>query len=138
MNEDFVPFELAKKLKEKGFNEPCFAYYTNNEPLYFNYSCKAGECYSSCLLSHNSMPKDSVSGKFADSPTISQVLKWLREKKGILIAIDVFKDYTSELVGWGYNIVLIDKYEVCHHCCNFDNYEQSAIAGIEYALDNIL
>lgn len=26
MNEDFVPFELAKKLKEKGFDEPCYGY----------------------------------------------------------------------------------------------------------------
>ena len=24
----FVPYEIALKLKEKGFNEPCFAYYT--------------------------------------------------------------------------------------------------------------
>lgn len=30
MNEDFVPFELAKKLKEKGFNEVCYNHY---EPL---------------------------------------------------------------------------------------------------------
>lgn len=27
MNEDFAPFELAVKLKEKGFNEPCYGYY---------------------------------------------------------------------------------------------------------------
>lgn len=39
MNHLFVPYELAVKLKEKGFNEPCLAIFTNegfrmtNEPL---------------------------------------------------------------------------------------------------------
>lgn len=27
MNEDFVTYELAVKLKEKGFDEPCYGYY---------------------------------------------------------------------------------------------------------------
>ncbi len=26
--EDLVSFELAKKLEEKGFDKPCFAFYT--------------------------------------------------------------------------------------------------------------
>ena len=29
MNEDIVPYELAVKFKEKGFNEPCYKYYQN-------------------------------------------------------------------------------------------------------------
>lgn len=39
MNHLFVPYELAVKLKEKGFDEPCLAIFTNegfrmtNEPL---------------------------------------------------------------------------------------------------------
>lgn len=30
MNKDFVTYELAKKLNEKGFNEPCYGYYHCN------------------------------------------------------------------------------------------------------------
>lgn len=36
MNEDFVPFELAKKLKEKGFKEECIAYYHADGELLYN------------------------------------------------------------------------------------------------------
>lgn len=87
MNEDFVTYDLAVKLKEKGFKDLCLAFYTNNNDLYFNYSHKAGAKYSDCYLSHNLMPKDSVSGKFVDAPTISQVLKWLRKKMEIFVEV---------------------------------------------------
>lgn len=30
MNEDLIPFELAKQLKEKGFNYECYLYYIND------------------------------------------------------------------------------------------------------------
>jgi hypothetical protein len=29
MGKEFVPYELALKLKEIGFDEPCFGYYTS-------------------------------------------------------------------------------------------------------------
>lgn len=31
MNEQFVTYEIAKKLKELGFNEPCFARYASKD-----------------------------------------------------------------------------------------------------------
>ena len=31
LTEDYVSFETAKLLKEKGFDEPCFAYYSELE-----------------------------------------------------------------------------------------------------------
>ena len=37
MNEDFAPFELAVKLREKGFNEPCFGWYYPAEVCGFDY-----------------------------------------------------------------------------------------------------
>lgn len=138
MHEDFVSFELAKKLREKGFQERSIAYYDNFGVFRFNEcTCMSDDCIidiAGLMWCHN----NKTGSTYIDAPTIAQVLKWFREKKGILIAIDVFKDYTSELVGWGYNIVLIDKYEVCHHCCNFDNYEQSAVDGIEYVIDELI
>ena len=132
----FVDFELAKKLKEKGFKEQCLAYYTNSNDLYFNYSHKAGAKYSDCYLSHNLMPKDSVSGKFFDAPTISQVLKWLRKYKEI---------YCLPYFEQGIDMWL---YSICrpNAGCEFpefisesiyNDYEEAAIAGIDCALDNL-
>lgn len=132
--EDFVTFKIAKKLKEKGFRELCLVYYTNDDTLYYNYSHKAGACYTDCYLSHNLMPKDSVSGKFVDAPTISQVLKWLRDDKKIAINIE-FIPYT-----WQYKIIDMSfdrRFESCGRAI-FSDYEEAAIAGIEYVLDNLI
>lgn len=132
--EHFVTFKIAKKLKEKGFRELCLVYYTNDDTLYYNYSHKAGACYKDCYLSHNLMPKDSVSGKFVDAPTISQVLKWLRDEKKIAINIE-FIPYT-----WQYKIIDMSfdrRFESCGRVI-FSNYEEAAIAGIEYVLDNLI
>ena len=132
---DFVSFEIAKKLKEKGFKEICLAYYTNDNTLYYNFSHKAGACCIDCLLSHNLMPKDSVSGKFVDAPTISQVLKWLREEKKIHISIDIWGRT------WGYDILNLPSGSSLHWTAyeeNINNYEQAALAGIEYVLENLI
>lgn len=149
---EFVTFEIAKKLKEKGFRELCLAYYTNGDPLYYNYSHRAGACFKDCYLSHNLMPEDSVSGKFVDAPTISQVLKWLREEKNIFIAINIGYCYESYekpfptnpkmepiLKGYYYGVWdlgnLNDENALSEY---FESYELAAIAGIECVLDNLI
>lgn len=138
MNEDFIPFELAVKLKEKGFNELCLAYYTNDDTLYYNYSHKSGACYKDCYLSHNLMPKDSVSGKFVDAPTISQVLKWLREKYSIHIST---KPYPCEDgIMWMYEIRKFSIYKsvVVANKTGFIKEEEAAVAGTESVLDILI
>ena len=132
---DFVTFGIAKKLKEKGFDELCLAYYTNDDTLYYNYSHKPGACYKDCYLSHNLMPKDSVSGKFADAPTISQVLKWLREKKQMYLELVVVVD--AEYMCDIYKID-IRPIECLGSTEWFKTYEQAALAGIKYVLDNLI
>lgn len=134
MTEDFIPFELAVKLKEKGFRENCLAYYTNNDILQFNYSHKAGAKYSDCYLSHNSMPRNFISGKFFDAPTISQVLKWLREKK-----IHIGFGY-SPRKKWRYVVMYMDDRFYNKPTLAVDGFleiEQAALAGIEYALSEV-
>lgn len=137
MNEDFIPFKLAIKLKEKGFRELCLAYYTNDDTLYHNYSHKAGASYTDCYLSHNLMPKDSVSGKFVDAPTASQVLKWLRDKKDIYClphfeqGIDMWLFCVERpLAGSEFAEYISDSI--------YDTYEQAVLAGIEHVINNLI
>lgn len=75
MYEDFVSYELAVKLKEKGFNRPCCGYY---------HVGKGDDSFEACISSDflNSLNEYRVG-----APTISQVLKWLREEKKIHICI---------------------------------------------------
>lgn len=141
--EDFVNFSIAKKLKEKGFREPCLGWYYPFEvcgfdyktSIVFNNSAYRGSNYKDMLVSH----KDE---KYIDAPTISQVLKWLREKK----------NYHIEFVGnaCGYLFIISDvpsEGGTDRYCSDYsgpndggtwDKYEDCAIASIEYILDNLI
>lgn len=119
MNEDFVSFDLAKKLKEKGFNKRVCGYYRETRGL------------SICNTPMNS---NALENEFS-APTISQVLKWLREEKKIHISIDIWGRT------WGYDILDLPSGNSLHWAAydeNINNYEQAALAGIEYVLDNLI
>lgn len=127
MNEDFVPYELAVKLEEKGFNEPCNAYY---EPIKLNLNfCKLGW--------RNSTEKQLG---VITAPTISQVLKWLREEKKMHIIVEIsdsgwyYTIYPS--IRWENGKLKSDTYIMSFK--NKESYEQAALAGIEYVLDNLI
>lgn len=137
--EDFVTFEIAKKLKEKGFRETCFGWYYPCEVCGYdyrtlivsNYSEYRGDKYKDLLISHND-------DKHIDAPTISQVLKWLREKYFIHIST---KPYPCEDgLMWLYEIRKFSKYiiAVVANKTGFTEEEQAALAGIEYVLENII
>ena len=105
---DFVPFEIAKKLKEKGFDWETSNVYERN-----TIACR-----------YEDYPK----------PTISQVLKWLREEKKIYLYIDV------DDKGWFFEIKFLKTHKVLNPNLigRYNSYELAAIAGIEYALDNLI
>ena len=67
MKKEFVPYELAVKLKELGFNEPCLAYYEVDEGYNIGYTF----CYSD----RESQPEIGYS-----APLYQQVFRWFREK----------------------------------------------------------
>lgn len=123
MNEDYVSKELARKLQQKGY--PLKKVYRQDEaPLFYD------------------LPQDHPDWSQCDAwylPSIWEVLKWLRKEKKIHVKTDILKAYPeAKLTYWGYNIVLIDKYEVYHSEWNSNSYEQAALAGIEYVLDNLI
>ena len=80
MTERYVSFEIARLLKEKGFDEQCIMFYNNNElvPCVTLQSVKEN---ASCAF--NSWL---YKGDYA-APTHQLVLKWLREAKNFLITI---------------------------------------------------
>ena len=122
MNEDFVPFELAVKLKEKGFNYPCIGHYFNNQ-LY---------------IAHYQNAFHSDKNETFDAPAISQVLKWLRERYFIHIST---KPYPCEDgIMWAYEIRKFSEYisAVVAKKAGFIKEEQAAVAGIECVLDNLI
>lgn len=147
---DFTTFNIAKKLKEKGFREECFAYYTSEYTLYNNlvvlcddkYLEVAEIDYTESLTSNNSV-RENKYNNICDAPTISQVLKWLRENKNIHICIDIYDD------GWFFDVASFYKedtgvyeiklpYKSSKVTPDYDSFEQAALAGIEYVLNNLI
>lgn len=127
MNEDFVPFELAIKLKEKGYPQKtagrynmidCF-YYEDGKLFFHGGACDVNEAYT--------------------APTISQVLKWLREEKELHIEIYMYNNYYSWEI---YNTKIYDadftQKRVEYSDVDYETYEQATLAGIKYVLDILI
>lgn len=109
--EDVVTYETTLKLKEKGF------------PIKTKTEGKWGltELKEVDIL-----------------PTISRVLKWFREEKNIFIPIDV---YTNDKFDYFFGIATKgdETWEMQYVGEeDYKTYEQAALAGIEYVLENII
>ena len=150
MEEDFVSYEIAKKLKENGFKEKCLTYYDveDNVGLLYNtqYTNEAFPCqYTDLLQSHNTgkaeiEPDDSEN--CIDAPTISQVLKWLRKEKNLHIEI--------ASTAYGYIYIISDTpnkggtdrvnipYKGKNDGGAWDDYNECVLDAIEYVIDNLI
>ena len=121
IEEAYCSFEVAKLLKEKGFNEPCRAVY-EEEVLRRNTLC---DYYNSELSS------------YVCAPTHQMAMKWLREEKriSIIIEFDLTKrgycpyvyqlDYDMDwIVKWRINIPV--------------KYEEAIEAALKYSLEKLI
>lgn len=73
ITEDYVSFEIAKLLKEKGFDEYCMYFYTLKDEGREGYKSnkRMGE------FAHNSDPD--LKERAVSCPTLQMAMKWLRE-----------------------------------------------------------
>ena len=118
MKEEYVNGEITRKLIDKGCpvtevfisdGRPILYELPKSDPNWFK--CKAWYI-----------------------PTISQVLKWLREEKNIHIEIRIFN------IGYGFDIYNINPKNklAWSGTIEYKTYEEAAIAGIEYILNNLI
>ena len=130
MNEDFVTYELAVKLKEKGFNEPCYGYFHCDGGDDSFEVCGNGDCD---FL--NSKNKYRIA-----APTISQVLKWLRKKEIVISIMPTGYNKETGLPGYYYVIYDVAEYfwKKYEYPQSFETWEECAINSVEYALDNLI
>lgn len=84
ITEDYVSFETAKLLKEKGFDEPCSHIYRNDGMHLY-----CGDARLTTLTNTEiDEPQDWVSETFTCAcPTLQMAMKWLREVHKIFICI---------------------------------------------------
>lgn len=126
MMEDYVSFEVAKLLKEKGFDEYC-GYYSSD-----------GEYWGYCVYNHKG--KDYIS-----APTLQMARKWLREKHHLHIEVRITNHSISSMVNVvKYYWVMCDT-ETGRWCDEstvytvrtFDKSEEAEEDAIRHALEKI-
>jgi hypothetical protein len=93
MEKEFVPYELALRMKQLGFDEKCFRYYQNG-----------------FLMNDNPylVPKNSqllTSEKECSAPLFQQAFRWFRDSHGLWVNKTVnFHSEDNLIRGYHYNI----------------------------------
>lgn len=126
-NEDYVSYELAKKLKACGFDEPCDHYYCA-------FDNETNVRFWSVLPAQSQNGFTNPDGKvIADAPTLAHAQKWLREKKGIAINV-----IAHDGGAYDYDIVFLPNAVDCDYPIDratfSRTYEEALNDGIESAL----
>ena len=137
ITEDYVSFEIAKLLKEKGFDEPVL--FTINREGFQQYPTNLEFEYL-----HNS----EVSVDEYACPTLQMAMKWLREAHHLFIGCEPrlsFTDfywitaniYRVRKKSSLYHTEDIDDYH-CVACCDSHSYEEACEAAIKYCLEKLI
>jgi hypothetical protein len=113
MEKEFVPYELALKMKQLGFDEPCFGYYgVENEFVLDNMK--------------NTSPNYSRRG-FTSAPLYQQAFRWFREKYQLCNFINFSGDGFCS--GWE------DLGNNEHGFENFTTYEEAEFACLKKLIE---
>ena len=138
ITEDYVSFEIAKLLKDKGFDIP----------LNYLYNSYGKKCYATSYNWNQTL------GDFQDysCPTLQMTMKWLREAHNIEIAISygiifdrntlkqVFKYFWSivKVNGLCLEFPMNTPDDVCNKEIEANSYEEAVEAAIKYCLINLI
>lgn len=127
----FVNFEIAKKIKDLGYNEPFFFFYRTDDHLIHH-----------AMVSNPLIYGENIDNEVVIAPTISQVLYWLREKYSIHVSTKPYScEYPCEEgIKWLYEIRKLNKYITIAEAnkAGFAREEHAVLAGIEYTLNNLI
>ena len=122
--EDYVSYEVAKLLKEKGFNIPIHTFYN---PRKSTMMVK----YDPCLIDRNV-------GVAVSAPTHQMAIKWLREVHNIYIEITMDIPYNFDK-GHVFRYSIYDEnIDLLHEEDDFQTYEEAVEAAIRYSLENLI
>ena len=121
ITEDYVSFETAKLLKEKGFDEYC------------GYYDKTGEYWDYKTFNHKG-------DEYISAPTLQMAMKWLRDVHKKVINVD-YIDFLEHGEVWSYSVLDRNTFhEFTEKSESFTehSYEEACEEGIKYCLKNLI
>lgn len=121
--EDYCSFEVAKLLKEKGFDEKTLSYYEDNVLCHGDW------------FEWNRSPLGHIA-----APTHQMAMKWLREEKNIFIVIEPHAyDYINEKnSSYVFSLWQGDNYCENPLLKDYPSYEEAIEAALKYSLENLI
>ena len=128
ITEDYVSFETAKLLKDKGFNEKAKSYFTDDGLA--GYMFGTGQKSNSELEDY-----------FYSRPTLQMAMKWLREVHNIAVSVYVFnRDLPVKENGIRYtcDIATAKMSSKEGHLRLTGTYEEACEYAIKYCLENLI
>jgi len=138
IKEAYCSYEVAKLLKEKGFNEYCLKNYWSSDKELHDWKWE---------LSYNRNSDENRNTKDCAAPTQQMAMKWLREKHNLYIGINIevgdiqmLPSYDFEETVLGYTFVIYDKETLIWVFKDKTprSYEDAVEAAIKYALKNLI
>jgi len=136
ITEDYVSFEVAKLLKEKGFDEQCRAFYKCWPVNPVLYKCDNTQVFDYCTNSSLSAYNYIGEEMNIAAPTHQMAMKWLREKHIIIVVQPEYFNGGAECSYWGVDIWADDNYEKLQG--DFPSYEEAVEAALKYSLENLI
>jgi hypothetical protein len=121
MEKEFVTYELALRMKQLGFDEPCVAHWFNNVGIGIEFRLEP---------LNEAIAKTNISVYYELAPLYQQAFRWFREKYGLNQSV-----YGKKSMGYDFKINGISnednrKYEHQSDLV-FKNYEEAELACLE-------
>ena len=138
ITEDYVSFEIAKLLVEKGFEGDC-----SNNGYYVIKKYGTGTPWNLAIYNVGDVSFEYEKDKVICRPTAQMALKWLRDVHSLFILIKTGRrsEETSGHIFW-FSIEdenmkeLTDREHQYNYCA--DTYEQACEDAIKYCLENLV
>ena len=130
ITEDYVSFETAKLLKEKGFNERTIYGYIENKGI-------VTDC---CYCNIPGFPSDydynntkTMGHHIYAKPTLQMAMKWLREEYRLFVNIELLSG-----IKYTWSIWFMNESKEEESSLVYDTYEQACESAIRYCLENLI
>lgn len=121
IQEQYVSFETAKLLKDKGFmGDECHAFYTEDGKIFY-------------YQHYHDFDRRYVT----DAPTQQMAMRWLREKHKLHCSV-VLKDVTKDTYVYSIADLGDDRHWIRGEYLEYPSYEEACESAIKYCLENLI
>jgi hypothetical protein len=139
MEKEFVPYDLALRLKELGFYEPCIAFYQVEN--FEKTPCGVDDKDEYIRTGFSTCKNSEIPEHFTSAPLYQQAFRWFREKYSL------YTEMHKKFDGIGVSIILSEyRYdmrqdkEVEHHIpkyfgTTYKSYEEAELACLEKLIE---